>query len=464
MGFEFKTKPFEHQEDAFNKWRDCAYKPLFWDMGTGKTKAVIDFVRDKCYKHGEVVTTLMIVPNAATKKMKREFEKHSSLVEYVDILAGTKAKRLKILAKDNKKIFIINIEGVLSIQKELVKTAFDVVIVDESHMIKNMRAKRTKAIIKIGKKSKYRYILTGTAILSSPMDIFSQYLFLDQGETFGTNFFSFKNKYFEDANVAWRNNKNYYPKWEVKPDVLDLLNNLINQTADIRKKKDCLDLPPKVFQTIELDMSDEQKTVYKEMQENLIAFFNSGEPITAANALTKLLRLNQITSGFAKDALGQELDFKTNVKLSALKELLTELTPAHKVVVWCKFVRNIERLKEAFACYNPATLYGATVDKDAEVQRFENDAACRLLIGNPQSGSSSIDLISSDYVIYYSYGYNLGYRLQSEDRCHRSGSEIHDKITYVTLVCNDSIDEVILQALKNKENLATNILKVVNDL
>ena len=463
---EFKTKQFRHQAETLDSIKELNYYALFWEMGTGKTKEAIDFIRYKCYQEKRVMRVLVICPKIALKNWENEFEMHSSMVKYVEILSGTKKKRLEKLGYSNKQIFIINFEGTVSIFKELIQH-WDVIIVDESQRIKSPKAKQSKAIVQLGTYAKNRMILSGTPVLNSPMDIYNQYLFLDHGKTFGTNFYAFRNKYFSRFDIQSGTNGRAFTKYTLLKHLEDEMHKQIMSIADFRAKTDCLDLPEKVFQILRLEMSKDQAKAYNDMLVDLITLLkeNPNFAVVASTAAVKIIRLRQISAGFVKlDDTQQEVRFKDNPKLKAVKEVLEELTPKHKVIIWACFRNNIFMLKVELKQYNPAWSFGDVKDKDAQRDKFNNDDSCRVIICEPKSSSTAINLIAASYAIYYSQGYNLEFRLQSMDRCHRSGSEIHDKITYIDLEFPNTVDTIIAKRLSGKNAMKESLIKQVEDI
>lgn len=483
---EFITKQFAFQKEDFDKHKDDAYLALFIDMGGGKTKMTIDFIRYKNHKHNQIFKTLVIAPNIALVNWKREFYKHSELGDYVEILQGTAKKRRQKLNDPTKKIFIINYEGLKVLHEELLDAEFVIVVCDEVQKIKVQKNTRSKIAIQLGAKAKCRYILSGTPILNSPLDIFSEYLFLDGGKTFGTNFWAFKNRYFEDRYVLETNKLKHemakayeagdtktasglkvrirkreegqFPIWEPKPGIIEILHNKIRKIASVRKKIDCLPyLPPKVFQQFDVELTKEQRKAYNDLEKYYITFMDK-DPVTASNALTRDLRFCQIVSGFLRNEKGDDILFSVNPKLDALKELLEELAPEHKVIIWAVFRSNIEMLVNELQEYNPVYIYGGIKDKQTPQDVFNNDPKCRVFIGNPTSCGIAINLIAADYTIRYSYNYSLEDWLQSAERNHRAGSEVHEKITYIDLAAINTLDNKIIASIKNKENIADSVI------
>jgi len=462
---EFKTKPFEHQLEVFENIKDLEYFALFWEMGTGKTKEAIDFLRYKCYKENKVLKTLVICPKIATYNWLNEFKIHSAIHNYADVLEGSKKQRLEILHNKNKKIFIINFEGIVTVYKELLQR-WDLIIVDESQRIKNYKAQQSRAVVQLSTMSRFRLILSGTPILNSPIDIFNQYLFLDHGKTFGTNFFSFRNYFFSRTDIKIGNGRSF-PKFSLKKWLFDEVHRKIMSIADNKMKKDCLDLPDKVYQVLNLEMTAEQIKAYDDMKKDLITLYKESMDfaMVASTAATKIIRLRQISSGYLKmDETGEEIPLAKNPKLLVVKELLEDLSIKHKVIIWCCFRHDIFMLTKELSKYNPAVIFGDTKDRYGQQTKFDKDDSCRVMIANPQSAGLAINLVVADYAIYFSQGFDLEHRAQSEDRCHRSGSEIHDKITYIDLVFPKTVDEVILNALRSKKKMAGSLIKIVEEL
>jgi SNF2 family DNA or RNA helicase len=464
----FKTQPFMHQLNTLERIKDRDYYALFWEMGTGKTKEAIDLIRYRCYEKGEAISVLIICPKIAILNWVDEFKIHSTLEKVVQPLNENRYKKEVALKDKSKKIFIVNFESVKPMFNALYKR-WDMIIVDESQRIKNMQAISTKAIIKIGDLSRFRYILSGTPILNNPIDIFSQYRFLDGGFTFGKSFTTFRLSYFINVNADLAakagNNFKYFPKWELNKMLANTFKQKVQSIASVIKKEDCLDLPPKVYKTIHLEMGDKQRKMYEEMKKELIAEINDTKMYTVAStAAVKIMRLRQISSGFARlDGVETLAVFSDNPKMDALEDLLEEITINHKCIIWCAFRHDIEAIRDKFKIYNPSVIYGGTDanEKYDQQNKFRKDNTCRIMIAHPKSAGLAINLVEASYAIYYSQGFELENRLQSEDRCHRPGSQVHDKITYIDLIYKNSVDVSISKALKNKKDIGSDVLSQV---
>lgn len=450
--FEFVTQPFEHQLQVFNKIKDLSYYALFHEMGTGKTKLLIDLIRYK-----RLFPVLIVAPNSVIYNWKKEIGIHAkpALFDSAVVLQGSKSERIAKLNNSNNNVFIINYEGLRVIADELLKVKWGMMICDEMHRCKSPKAIQTKLVIEISKNAATRYVATGTPILNSLLDIFTTYLFLDRGETFGTNFFGFRNRYFKDMNAHFKSKNWYFPKYVLYPSVEKDINEKMYRIADRKLKEDCLDLPDKVYSVIEVDMLPEQKTRYEDIKEDLITFFKDKAAI-AQTALTKILRLNQVTSGFLTADDGSIIDFGS-AKMDALKDLINDILPS-KVIIWAHFRHDIEKIAEVTKAHNPVVVYGGVKNKQELMDKFQTDPECKIFIGQQHSAGIGVTLTAANYAIYYSNNYSLEDRLQSEDRCHRSGSEVHDKITYYDLVCRDTVDSIIINAIRAKEDLASLVL------
>jgi SNF2 family DNA or RNA helicase len=481
----FMFEPYKHQiaMTEFGLVHPCC--AFFSEMGTGKTKACIDLIRNRAIQNG-VKKVLIIAPKSILGNWKREIEINTgnSLNVEIRILDGSKWERVQLLLKPIERLcfYIINYEGARILKDELVRIGFDFVVCDESTRIKDIRAARTKACVQIGKRAKYKLLLSGMPIVQNILDIHSQYLFLDSS-ILGWSFVAFRNKYFSPVllccpqkhavyqkksiekdkfycykcNKWYQNNESKVWKWECKTEMLQELTNKIYEHAIRFRKVDCIDLPEQVYETREIFLNDEEIEIYKEM-DKLLHTEIDGKEVSASIILTKLIRLAQITSGFAKDENGIEREIKNPSKLQELEDLLDE-TAGEKIIIWCNFVHNIQMIAELLNKKNISyvTFFGDTKDRDAVIQKFETDSSCRVFVGNPQTGGLGINLVSASIVVYFSQGFSLESRIQSESRTHRLGQT--KKVTYVDLVANKTIDEYIIQALRNKKSVADCVIE-----
>lgn len=444
--YTFKTKPFDHQVQCFNFFKQLNIGGLFLEMGLGKTKIVIDVVS---YHHvmGKINKILYVCPNSVTENVKDEFTLHTHIKLETCILSGHKQKRIKGLQSDAN-VFIINYEGIKSLEKELTAAKFDCIICDESTRIKNPQAQCSKALHKLGRSAAYRYILTGTPITQSAIDIYSQYKFLEPS-IFGPSYYAFRNRYSVLGG--------YLNKQIIGYRHLEELEKKLFQTAIRFTKTECLDLPAKVYEVKQFDLSKEERTMYNDIKEKIFIELE-GQQVSAPLIITKLMKLTQICSGFLKTDSGEDKYFESS-KLKLLKETLEDVLPK-KVIIWCNFTANIQAISKTLRDMRVkhVTFSGKTKaeDRGSVIQEFQKDPDCQVFIGQIQTGGLGINLTAASYVIYYTNTYSLANRLQSEDRAHRIGQE--NKVTYIDLVARKTVEKSIQKALSKKLDLATSII------
>ena len=468
--YKFKTEPYEHQKDALKKCWNKESFAIFAEMGTGKTKIALD---NACilYNRGKIDRLLVVAPKGAYMNWV-DLEIPTHVPDYISkkVLAWkpSTSEKYKAQLKDimnlndyRLKIMVMNVEA-FSTKKglnfaKLFLIGRAMMIVDESTTIKNPQAKRTKNILSLAKETKYRRIMTGSPVTQSPMDLWSQMDFLDPEILGQSSFYAFRTRYaiMITANAAGGTHK--YQKI-VKFKNLAQLGQLVSPHSYRILKKDCLDLPDKVYAKREIELSDEQKQAYSEMKTNAMTMLK-GQSATALNVLTQLIRLHQITCGHMKTDDGDIINFK-NLRLDELMQILGETTG--KVIIWANYIHDIlsieKAIKEEFGRNSYCTYYGATKAEDRQkciydFQNSEND--CRFFIGNTQTGGYGITLTAASTVIYYSNNYDLEKRIQSEDRAHRIGQK--NKVLYIDLVAKGTVDEKIIQSLRNKVNIAKEI-------
>lgn len=465
--------PWAHQTLARERAQDLPWFALFMEMGTGKSRATIDILRDKINREKEFLRTLIFCPPLVIPNWRDEISKYSKIPpSHVHLLYGPQTKRLKEFIKlsSEPRIFVTNYESLLMFD---LFSAFQrwmpqVLIFDESHRLKNMKAKRSKKAEELANPRStkpYTYLLSGSPVLNSPLDLFFQYKIMDGGATFGSNFYAFQARYFRDHNAGMPSQR-HFPDWRVKPGALGQINALLFRFGMRVEKKDCLDLPEEVAVTIKCGMSQAQTKNYAEMRRDFVTFTESHEA-RADMALVKALRLLQITSGFLPmQALSPEDDptklvYEYNPKEKALEELLEELTPNAKVIVWATWKENYatirkvcERLKVEFV-----EVHGeiSAAGQRAAVDRFRDDPLVRVFLGHPGSGGIGINLTCAPYSIFYSRTFSLEQWLQARARNHRGGQT--EKVTHFDLVCEDTIDEIVCKKLASKLDMSDKLLR-----
>jgi SNF2 family DNA or RNA helicase len=443
---------------------------LLFEQGTGKTRTAIEILRRRFAQRGRVMNTLILGPVIVCENWRREIAQYSKIKPHdVVVLSGTQKKRVYDLVEAigpsyaYNKIVITNYEATQ--MEELYATIAmwrpEIIICDESQRLKSHTSIRAKKVCLLADKAEHKYMLTGTPILNSPADCFMQWRIMDNGKTFGKNFHAFKNQYFEDRNAGFKSKSNYFPDWQPRAVMFPIMRKKIENTSLRVLKNECLDLPPLIKQEMMVELSAEQRVAYEQMKQEYITWIKSQDgstnPIVAELAVTKALRLQQIVSGYGQRDDGQVHRFK-NPRLDVLEELLEDLVPNHKVIVWACFKQNYvdiaDRLNKMGIKFTQ--LHGEVSGKDRQdnIDMFRNDKSVRVLIANQQAAGLGINLIEASYAIYYSKSFSLEHQLQSEARNHRGGSEMHDKVTQIHLVAGGTIDETVNTALAKKDNLA----------
>lgn len=470
-----KIPLWEHQRAAVERAKNVSGYALLQEMGTGKTATACNILRQKWREAGSLVSTLILAPPIVLENWRRELLAHTDVPkDRIVVLSGTGKKRLEALDRAMKLygtrfVAITNYEGLLMAPlyaNLLERWRPQCLVVDESHRCKDIKARRTKLAIQLADQADLcRLILTGTPVLNSPMDLFSQYRIMDRGEALGKNFFVFRASYFVDRN-AYMPKQKYFPDWRPTEDGMERLNKVIQRTASRVEKKDCLDLPPLVRKTIEVELSPEQRKLYDAMKTDFVAYLGD-KACVAQLAITKALRLQQIVSGHVP-LEGEQGDISVRdladtPRESALRELLGEIAPYHKVIVWTVFRHSYGVVRRVASDLDlPFVEVHGEVGpsaKQAAVDAFERDPKVRVLIGHPGSGGIGVNLVAASYSIFYSRSFSLENDLQAEARNYRGGSHIHEKVTRIDLVARNTIDETVLNALQAKSQMSVELLR-----
>ena len=459
--YKYKTKPFEHQRQSLIEGAFPLNFAYFMEMGTGKTKVAIDNAA-YLFQKEEIEFVFVIAPNSVYRNWKKEIDFHCPIESNIYIWKVTKDKTFKI---DPKKItfILMNVEalshasGKKWLEYKLLKHGkTSMIILDESTTIKNLKASRTKAIIKLGKLAKYRRILTGSPITKSPLDLFSQCAFLDKKLLGYENYTVFKSRYAVMYSIERGGYNIQIPKYYVNLEELEY--KLKNFSYRVRKK-DCLDLPPKMYVQRHVELPEEQRKAYEQLKASALIVLKNDE-VSYNNKLTELLKLQQVANGFVKTNDGKIVDFKSNAKLKELMSILEE--SEDKCIIWANYVHNIEmikkKLEETYGKDSVVSIYGkdSVEVRNDSVEKFQHNDRCRFLVGNPTVGGYGLTLTAAKYVIYFSNSYNLEVRQQSEDRAHRYGQT--SQVTYIDLIATDTIDEMVLHNLDNKIELSAKTL------
>jgi len=468
MNYKFKTKPYAHQLTALEKSSNKESYAYFMEMGTGKTKVLIDNM-SMLYDKGKIDGALIIAPKGVigtwyNQEIPTHLPNHIenvSVMWQANITKKQKESLDELLKSDSRlHILIMNVEA-LSTSKgtdfaeSFLRTHNTIMAIDESTTIKNSSAKRTKNILKLAPQSKYRRIMTGSPITKNPLDLYSQCEFLSPWLLDFASFYAFRNRYAEMKTIHAQGRS---------IQVVNFFKN-IGELSDKLKgfsyrvlKEDCLDLPDKIYVKRNVALTEEQSKLYKQMKTMALAILN-GKQTTTVTVLTQLMRLHQITCGHFTADDGSTQNIKSN-RINELMNVLEEVEG--KAIIWANYQKDMFEIKKAIEKeYGEGSVvdyYGLTPQEDRQpnIKRFQENPECRFFVGTPQTGGYGITLTQANTVVYYSNGYDLEKRLQSEDRAHRIGQK--KSVTYVDLIAEDTVDEKIVKALRKKINIASEVL------
>ena len=469
MHYKFKTKPFAHQLKALEMSWDKKVFAYFMEMGTGKSKVLIDNM-SMLYDKGLINGALIIAPKGVYKNwFDSEIPTHlpshieKTMVLWESSAGKSKEKELNTLFKSSYDlhILIMNVEALSTKKGKQFAEKFlschkTLMAIDESTTIKNPGAIRTKSIIDLGKDVKYKRILTGSPVTKSPLDLFTQCAFLDPWLLDHQSYYSFKTRYAitKQINVSGR-----MVQIVVGYRNLPELSEKIKPFSHRVLKDDCLDLPPKTYMKRTIQLTEEQRKVYKQMKEIALATLN-GKLTTTHNVITQLMRLHQITCGHFKSDDGQTQKIASN-RLDELMDVLSEMEG--KAVIWAHYRYDIEVIVEAikkeYGDNSVVTYYGdtSTDDRQKAIKLIQDpNSPVRFIVGTPQTGGYGITLTGASTMIYYSNGYDLEKRQQSEARIDRIGQE--KPMTYIDIIAEGTVDEKIVKALRTKVDIATQIM------
>jgi SNF2 family DNA or RNA helicase len=463
----FKTKPFAHQAKALELSKDKTVFALLMEQGTGKTKVAIDNVA-YLYFRGEIDALLVVAPNGVHRNwVDDELPAHmwDSVPYQAMIFRSGKANSAKfkrdfddLITFDGLAVLAINVDALITANgKEAVKrflTRKVFMAVDESTDIKSPSAKRTKAARTFGRLARFRRILTGTPTGDgSPLDLYSQFAFLDPDIIGLRSFTAFKHEHaiLETRIIPGQTRRTFQQVVGYKN--LDRLNAVISPHSFRVTKDDALpDLPPKIFTKRYIELSTEQARLYRELRSNFLVELQDGSVVTAAMAMTRIMRLQQIACGHIGTGPGEPSKRipGPNPRLDTLVEVL-EQYPG-KTIVWCRFTDDINLIMETFP--DVSVRYdGNTSEEERSESKIEfQRGTARLLVGNPKAGGRGLTLHAAQNVVFFSNYFGLETRQQAEDRAHRIG--LQHRVNYIDLIAEGTVDEKIVRALRAKQNIA----------
>ena len=473
--YSFKTKPYDHQMASLGAMLNHFKRgekeiALLMEMGCGKTKVLIDG-SSFLYDNGFIGGILVICPNGVKGTWVNEIETH--MPEHVDrnviTWTGQKTKKheeeLQSLfitepAKVHLNILIINVDAFTTergrkFADRFLMTRQSLMVVDESTVIKNPSAIRTKAITKLGFLSRYRVIMTGSPVTKSPEDLYSQCNFLNHELLGFSSLYTFRARHCQMQRLSF-GGRSFNKVIGYKN--LDELNHKLQKFSYRVLKKDALDLPGQVWMKRIVAMTTEQLDAYMQMKRTALVNLKN-ETLTTTSVLAQLIRLHQIVCGHMATDDGRVIGLPNN----RIKELMAILEEhGDKAIIWATYRHDIQEIEKSlqkkYGTRSVVTYYGDTPQnvRQENISNFQNNPETRFFIGQPMTGGRGITLTAAHLTVFYSNSYDLEIREQAEARNHRIGTE--NKVTYIDLISEGTVDEKIIYSLRNKINLATSVL------
>ena len=454
-----KAHPYEHQQRAYEftcrMFGLTGHDPppsrgvaLLMEMGTGKTLTAIA-VAGRLYRDGTVTRMLIVAPLSILGVWQEEFRKFADFVYSLTVLNGTgsrKSENLRQISTSGLQVAVINYESAWRMEQELAAWDAGLIVCDEGHKIKTHNIAASKCMHRLGAKARYRMLLTGTIITNKAIDVFSPYKFLNPA-IFGNSFYAFRNRYFEMTGYG-----QHTPV--LKTSRAAELSRRIHSIAFRATKAGCLDLPETtdVVRTVELE--PKAQWLYRDMVHDSFIAINGAE-VTAANVLTRLLRLSQLTGGFLHSDDSDRSVPVSSAKLSALSDIVDSMAEeGKKLVIIARFLSEIDAIKKMLEqkAIRHSVVSGEIKDRDEQVRRFQADPNTTVFIGQIATAGLGITLTAADTMVFYSLDYSMSNFEQTKARIHRVGQR--NPCTYIYLVAAGTVDEKVLKALRDKADLA----------
>ena len=431
-----------------------------FEMGCGKTLTTIA-VAGALYNLGKIDRVLVVAPTSVCSVWPHDLNQFATFPWEARVLLGDKKKRLKALNELENwpfkalRIAVINYESTHreGIFEALAAYKPDLIVCDESQRIKNPSAAQSKALHKLGDAAPFRMILSGTPVQNNAVDLYSQYRFLDPA-VYGANFYAFKNRYCimggygQHQIVGYRN--------------MDELVEKEHSVAYRVTKEECLDLPQQTFINRYVQFTDTEQAIYEQLRKSSFLELETGENVTATTILTMYLRLMQLTGGFLTADESTRPKQVNTAKLDALDDIVDDyvVDAGKKLVIFARFraeiaaIENLLRLRKI----QYGSIYGDVPmeERGKIVEDFQTNPDTKVFVAQIQTAGLGITLHAASTAVFYSYDYNYANYAQALARIHRIGQRL--PVTYIHLVVDGSIDEKILAALENKEDMAKTVV------
>ena len=472
--YRSRTKPYRHQMDYLRAAGDRRAFAVFSDMGTGKSKMIVDEVAG-LHQQGLVDTVLITTskgnydtwPDEIRKHLDPGIEQMTVLWDGRDNMRSRELHRVFLECTDLR-FLVVNIEALASSQrarifvKRLLGTSKRrMTVVDESTLIKNHDAMRSRELVRLGCASEFRRIVTGNPTPNSPLDLWGQFEFLrgtGPGMLGFNSFYAFRARYAIMQSVNVGNHRTV--QQPVAYRYTDELAERVAQHSFRVRKEECLDLPAKVYMPIRrVELTKDQSRIYEDMRKRAVAIINeAGDTVSVSQAIAVMIKLHQILCGQVMDDEGQSHHIPNN-RIPAMLDVVRE--SGRQTIVWSAYRLGVSAivaaLQEEFGPTSVVQYHGGVGQDDRKlaIRRFQEGDA-HFFVGTPHAGARGITLTAAKTVVYYSNTFNLEHRIQSEDRAHRIGQT--DSVSYTDL-CAGSLDMRLIESLRAKIDLSAAILR-----
>lgn len=472
MKYEFRTQPYAHQREALVRSWDRDAFALFMEMGTGKTKVVVDNI-GICHHQG-MISGVLVLSNKGSYRnwvdteipahMPEGLLQEAHLHTWRGLGSGRERDAVRAVCRSDSPLAVLtmNVEGMSSsgtayrVAETFLRSRKCMMVVDESTQIKNPSAERTKKIIKLGRLARMRRIMTGMPASRSPLDVYSQFEFLGRGMLGYTSYWAFRSKYavLEDQFIRVNGELRKYRAVTGYRNIEGLHRAMQPHSYRILKEQ-CLDLPPKVYERRTVELTPEQRRVYDGIVADATAQLGATAHVTATAVITQLIRMHEVCCGFSTDEEGHKHDLPEN-RTQATMDALEEA--GGRGVVWCAYRHPIGKLVTALSRMGRVVEYHGGVPQEQRTRNMREfqDGSADFFVGTQQTGGYGNTLTSAWATVYHSNTYSLELRAQSEERTHRIGQS--RTCTYADLVAPGTIDERFLEVIRGKIDLSSQVM------
>jgi SNF2 family DNA or RNA helicase len=448
MRYPTLRKPFPRQIEGARMIHRVKRVLLAWEMGTGKTQAVLHFIG--CMLWAKKINRALIICKLRGLAVWED-EIRRTMPDNITYSVFRPGPMSTTWASAD--IVLTNYDYARTHFKELRNLQADVIAVDESHRIKNPNARQSRLSHKLGKLCTYAIAMTGTPMGNHPLDLWSQFKFL-KPDLLEEKFKDFKEEY-----SIWRGFGGHTLH---RYKHLDRLGKILRPFTNVKKKDLAVG---KSFIEVPVILPEGSKKKYKEMDRDLVTYVNSETAISAPIVLAKLAKLSQISGGFLKDTETGEIYPLNTSKLEALKELTDSLLEQgeKRIVVYARFLWELEQIKALLAPdWVTFTIKGGVTIKEQKLAESLFKESGGAMLCQIASGSESINLQSCCYTFYYSCDYSFINFHQSQDRTHRHGQKNHTCFYYV-LLAKGTRDRAIYNILKGKKEMANSMIEMIRE-